>query len=196
MTAGVYPPIGFDPSPAPQATSRGLDLVRPPLDWPSPTNGLPQGAEHMTKANRLSLDLYDQPGHLIRRAQQIALSLFREVIGPDVTPVQYAILRMLQEMPGIDQVTLARQVALDNSTTADIAARLEAKGWIQREILPRRQRKLTLTAAGEAMLSELVPGVHELRKKMFADLEPAEQEEFKRLLRKFVHIHQDSGRES
>lgn len=142
-----------------------------------------------TSADRLSLDLYDQPGHLIRRAQQIALSMFREVLGPDVTPVQYAILRMLQEMPGIDQVTLAKQVALDTSTTADIAARLEAKGWIEREILPRRQRKLSLTAAGEQMLASFVPDVHELRKRMLADLEPAEQEEFKRLLRKFVHIH-------
>ena len=59
-----------------------------------------------------------------------------EALGRDVTPVQYAILRMLQERPGIDQVTLAGEVALDNSTTADICARLEAKGWILREVLP------------------------------------------------------------
>src|SRR5256885_11443528 len=55
----------------------------------------------------------------------------------------------------IDQVTLARLVALDNSTTADIAARLEAKGWVLREILPRRQRRLTLTARSEEHTSEL-----------------------------------------
>ncbi len=137
----------------------------------------------------LSIDLYDQPGHLIRRAQRIAAPLFRDVLGPDVTPVQYAILRMLQEKPGIDQVTLARLVALDNSTTADIAARLEAKGWVLREILPRRQRRLTLTAEGEAMLGGFVPNVHELHNRMLAALEPEEQAEFKRLLRKFVQLH-------
>ncbi|WP_336693083.1 MarR family winged helix-turn-helix transcriptional regulator [Delftia acidovorans] len=137
----------------------------------------------------LSIDLYDQPGHLIRRAQQIAAQLFRDVLGPDVTPVQYAILRMLQEKPGIDQVTLARLVALDNSTTADIAARLEAKGWVLREILPRRQRRLTLTAEGETMLAGFVPNVHELHERMLAALEPQEQTEFKRLLRKFVQLH-------
>lgn len=137
----------------------------------------------------LSIDLYDQPGHLIRRAQQIAAQLFRDVLGPDVTPVQYAILRMLQEKPGIDQVTLARLVALDNSTTADIAARLEAKGWVLREILPRRQRRLTLTAEGETMLAGFVPNVHELHERMLAALEPKEQAEFKRLLRKFVQLH-------
>ena len=48
-------------------------------------------------SDQISLDLYDQPGHLIRRAQQIATQLFRDVLGPDVTPVQYAILRMLLE---------------------------------------------------------------------------------------------------
>ncbi len=141
------------------------------------------------KTDQLSLDLYDQPGHLIRRAQQIALAIFREVIGPEVTPVQYAVMRMLQERPGIDQVTLAKLVALDTSTTADIAVRLEAKGWISRELLPRRQRSLTLSPAGEQMLQQFVPGVHELRERLLADLSPEEQAEFKRILKKFVHIH-------
>jgi len=144
---------------------------------------------HHSASDPLSLDLYDQPGHLIRRAQQIAAQLFRDVLGPDVTPVQYAILRMLQEKPGIDALALARLVALDNSTTADIAARLEAKGWVLREILPRRQRRLTLTAEGETMLAGFVPNVHELHERMLAALEPQEQAEFKRLLRKFVQLH-------
>lgn len=141
----------------------------------------------------LSLDLYDEPGHLIRRAQQVTVSLFRELVGPDVTPVQYAVLRMLYETPGIDQVTLAKLVALDTSTTADIAARLEGKGWIAREMLPRRQRALSLTPAGEAMLMGFVPGVRKLHKKMFTVLDADEQDEFMRLLRKFVQIHSPSG---
>ena len=97
-----------------------------------------------TADNPLSIELYDEPGHLIRRAQQIAVSRFHEVHGRHVTPIQYAILRTLHETPGIDQVTLAQLIALDTSTTADIAARLEAKGWILREVLPRRQRRHSL----------------------------------------------------
>ena len=96
-----------------------------------------------------SIRLHDEPGHLIRRAQQIAVSRFHEVHGRHVTPIQYAILRTLHESPGIDQVTLAQMIALDTSTTADIAARLETKGWILREVLPRRQRRLSLTASGD-----------------------------------------------
>lgn len=137
----------------------------------------------------LSIELYDEPGHLIRRAQQIAVSKFHEVHGRHITPIQYAILRTLYETPGIDQVTLAQLIALDTSTTADIAARLETKGWILREVLPRRQRRLSLTPAGEEVLLELKPGVDVLYHGMMSSLEPAEQQEFMRLLRKFVHLH-------
>jgi DNA-binding MarR family transcriptional regulator len=136
-----------------------------------------------------SIELYDEPGHLIRRAQQIAVSKFHELHGRHVTPIQYAILRTLHETPGIDQVTLAQMIALDTSTTADIATRLEAKGWILREVLPRRQRRLSLTPAGEEVLLELRPGVDVMYRGIMSSLEPAEQKEFMRLLRKFVHLH-------
>lgn len=141
-----------------------------------------------------SIELYDEPGHLIRRAQQIAVSKFHEVHGRHVTPIQYAILRTLHESPGIDQVTLAQLIALDTSTTADIAARLETKGWILREVLPRRQRRLSLTPTGEEILLELMPGVSVHYQGMMSSLEPAEQKEFMRLLRKFVHLHDQQNR--
>lgn len=145
----------------------------------------------MTKASEptSAIGLYDEPGHLIRRAQQIAVSRFHEIHGRHVTPIQYAILRTLHETPGIDQVTLAQLIALDTSTTADIAARLETKGWILRAVLPRRQRSLSLTKAGEDVLLELKPGVGVLYQGVMSNLEPAEQKEFMRLLRKFVNLH-------
>jgi MarR family transcriptional regulator, temperature-dependent positive regulator of motility len=132
------------------------------------------------------LALADEPGHLIRRAQQIAVSTFSDVHGRRVTPVQYAILRTLDHAPGIDQVTLAEMIALDTSTTADIAARLETKGLIIRAMLPRRQRSLSLTPAGQAMLEELRPGVQVMYDAMMAHLTTDEQREFMLLLRKFV----------
>ena len=146
------------------------------------------------KRDSLSIDLYEQPGHLIRRAQQIAVAMFFDALGRDVTPVQYAVLRMLQERPGIDQVTLAREVALDTSTTADIAARLEAKGWILREVLPRRQRRLVLTAAGDAVLARLVPALADMNHGLLSRLDATERAEFMRLLRKFVQTNNDESR--
>lgn len=134
------------------------------------------------------MPVHDEPGHLIRRAQQLAVACFHEVHGRDATPIQYAILRTLQESPGIDQVTLAQKIALDNSSTADIATRLEAKGWILREVMPRRQRSLSLTPAGEEVLQKLQPGIEKVYAAVLKNLEPAEQDTFMRLLHKLVQL--------
>ena len=138
--------------------------------------------------------LYDEPGHLIRRAQQIAVSKFHEVHGRQVTPIQYAVLRTLFESPGVDQVTLAQLIALDTSSTADIATRLEAKGWILREVLPRRQRSLSLTPAGEAVLQGMRSGIEQMYLGMMDSLDGAEQRELMRLLRKFVHFNDQQNK--
>jgi DNA-binding MarR family transcriptional regulator len=134
------------------------------------------------------MPVHEEPGHLIRRAQQLAVARFHEVHGRHATPIQYAILRTLQESPGIDQVTLAQKIALDTSSTADIATRLETKGWIERRVMPRRQRSLSLTAEGEDVLLELQPGIELVYQAVLKNLEPAEQDEFMRLLRKLVQL--------
>ncbi|NML44034.1 MarR family transcriptional regulator [Ramlibacter sp. G-1-2-2] len=141
-------------------------------------------------------DLYEQPGHLIRRAHQIAQGMFDEHVGRDVTPIQYAILRMVHEVPGIDQVGLARRIALDTSTTATAAARLESKGLLERTVVAtnRRQLQLHLTPAGEKLLDGLVRGVHEMRSQLLDSLDPDERELFIALLRKFVHLNNEQSR--
>lgn len=135
-----------------------------------------------------TMPVHDEPGHLIRRAQQLAVARFHDVHGRRATPIQYAILRTLQEHPGIDQVTLAEKIALDTSTAADIATRLETKGWIERKVMPRRQRSLSLTQQGEDVLQELQPGVALVYQAVLKNLAPDEQGEFMRLLRKLVQM--------
>lgn len=108
--------------------------------------------------------------------------------------MQYAVLRALEATPGIDQVTLAEQVALDTSTTADIATRLEAKGWIVRELMARRQRSLRLTQEGQAVLAEMLPRVDPMYERLLATLSPAEQSEFVRLLAKFTGVGPDNSK--
>jgi len=146
--------------------------------------------------NSVFMDLYEQPGHLFRRAQQISTSVFYDILGVEVTPIQYAILRMLHERPGIDQKTLAGLVALDTSTTATTAERLEAKGLIERKlhIVGRRVRLLFLTPEGLALLSSLVSGVRKMQEEIFRTFEPEEKETLMRLLRKFVSENNDRSR--
>ncbi len=144
----------------------------------------------------LSIDVYDQPGHLLRRAHQIAVSMFYTTIGYDVTPIQYAVLRILQDHPGIDQVTLARYCALDTSTAADLAVRLEERGLVKR-MMPmksKRFRLLHLTAEGAALLKKLVPSVYMMNRRLVQPLNREEQKVFLRLLKKFVHLNNGKSR--
>ena len=147
-------------------------------------NGVPPG------------EVYDEPGHLIRRAQQIAVSMFHSTMGNGVTPIQYCVLRVLQEHPGIDQVTLAKFCALDTSTAADLAVRLEERGLVRR-MMPmksKRFRLLHLTPEGTAILKKLVPRSAVLASRLLQALNREEQKVFLNLLKKFVHLNNDESR--
>lgn len=141
-----------------------------------------------------ALELDEQPGHLIRRAQQIAVSVFHRTMGGDITPVQYAILKCLRARPGIDQVTLAQEVALDTSSAALTAARLEAKGWIARERAPQRQRRLLLTAQGQGMLERIDARMPEMQQTLLGGFSAHDSREFLRLLRHFTATHNAMSR--
>jgi MarR family transcriptional regulator, temperature-dependent positive regulator of motility len=148
------------------------------------------------RSERLPIDVYDEPGHLIRRAQQIAVSMFHSTMRNGVTPIQYCVLRVLQDHPGIDQVTLARLCALDTSTAADLAVRLEERGLVRR-MMPmksRRYRVLHITPDGEAMLKRLIPSASVLSRRLLQELDKQEQTIFMRLLRKFVHLNNEQSR--
>ena len=142
------------------------------------------------------MEVYDEPGHLIRRAQQIAVSMFHSTMGHGVTPIQYCVLRVLQSHPGIDQVTLARFCALDTSTAADLAVRLEERGLVRR-MMPmksKRFRLLHLTPEGTDLLSKLVPSSSLLARRLLKALNKDVLKVFMLLLRKFVHLNYKESR--
>jgi MarR family transcriptional regulator, temperature-dependent positive regulator of motility len=142
------------------------------------------------------MEVYDEPGHLIRRAQQIAVSMFHSTMGHGVTPIQYCVLRVLERHPGIDQVTLAKFCALDTSTAADLAVRLEERGLVRR-MMPmksKRFRLLHLTSAGTNLLRKLVPRSKILARRLLEALNNDEQKVFMQLLRKFVHLNNEESR--
>jgi DNA-binding MarR family transcriptional regulator len=154
----------------------------------------PEKAHEVSLAKML--DLYEHPGHLLRRAQQISVSIFYDELGAELTPVQYALLSRLAEHPGIDQVSLAGLAAIDTSTGATVCARLEEKGLLERKVLPhnRRQRALTITVAGQRLLQDLVPGAQRLRQRLLAPLSADEQQQFMQLLTKLVKENNEQSR--
>jgi DNA-binding MarR family transcriptional regulator len=163
-------------------------------------NPLPQNTSVMkkqaTSRQSVSADLYDQPGHLMRRAHQITVSMFQEEVGDFVSPKEFAILRMIHETPDVDQVRLARLIGIDTSSAALTAAKLEKRGLIARTVstVDRRLLSLRLTSEGEKLLDDTVNGVYRMREKLLSPLTPAEQKVFMKLLQKFVHLHNDESR--
>lgn len=142
------------------------------------------------------LDPYEHPGHLLRRAQQISVSIFYDELGDELTPVQYAILSQLALHPGIDQVSLAGLAAIDTSTGATVCARLEEKGLLERRVIPhnRRQRALTITASGTLTLGNMDAGALRLRERLLGPLTPTEQRRFMELLAKLVRENNAQSR--
>jgi len=141
-------------------------------------------------------DFRHAPGHLIRRAHQVAVGIFMEETADfDVTPVQFAILNALIEDPGEDQVTLARKVAFDAATFGSVIGRLEAKGWVRREADEgdRRRKLLWITAEGTQAAESMKRAVRKAQKRILAPLGEAEGRQLMRLLERLVAGY-DPGR--
>ena len=143
-------------------------------------------------------DFAQAPGHLIRRAQQIAVAEFTRVVAEhEVTPVQFAFMNAMLDTPGVDQVTLANRVAFDAATSGSVIGRLEAKGWVRREAdaLDRRRKLLFITPEGARAVQAMTGAVAFAQQNILSPLSAAEQKTFMRLLAKMVAGHEQSGQD-
>ena len=143
----------------------------------------------------IPFDFEHAPGHLVRRAHQLAVALFMEETAAfDVTPVQFAILNALIDIPGEDQVTLATRVAFDAATSGSVIGRLEARGWIRREVDPndKRRKLLWVTAEGEEAVLRMKPGVARVQQRLLAPLSEPDQSQFVNLLAQLVAAHEQA----
>jgi DNA-binding MarR family transcriptional regulator len=142
-------------------------------------------------------DLHGTPGHLIRRAQQIAVALFMEECAElDLTPVQYAALVAVHEHPGIDATRLSALIAFDRSTLGNVLERLETRKLIQRYASPedKRVKLLRLSPAGIAMLARASAPVMRAQQRILAPLKPSDRERLIVLLEQLVELNNEASR--
>ena len=150
---------------------------------PSPTNPLDA--------------LYRRPGFMLRRAHQIAVSLFLEETGElKITTTQFGILHLLKHSPGLDQITVAKLLGLDRSTTGMVLGKLERRGLIGRRVgaRDRRKRTLALTPAGETMLKRLKAPARRVIERQLSAFSPRERARFLDMLEKFTRTFNESTR--
>jgi DNA-binding MarR family transcriptional regulator len=130
-------------------------------------------------------------GHLIRRLHQQSTLVFvqrTQEAGFDVTPIQFAALDAISNQPGMDQATLAEQIAYDRATIGGVIERLEQKGWVRRVVSERdrRARELSLTPEGQRILKALLPVVRDLQDDILPSLTEADRARFLKLARQAV----------
>lgn len=147
----------------------------------------------------MKLEIYDLPGHLVRRLNQASVSIFMDETtkkGFDLTPVQYAALSAIDATPGLDQATVANHIAYDRVTIGGVVDRLVQKELVRRETNPkdRRARNLFLTEKGAETLAEIRPVVRESQTILLEGLTDGERQELVRLLRKASDAVNDRSR--
>lgn len=141
-------------------------------------------------------DLYQMPGHLIRRAQQVATALFAdECAAFGLTSVQYAALFAIEANPRVDATRLSSLVAFDRSTIGDVLERLEAKGWVVRTPSPqdRRVKLVRLSPAGVRLLRQVAPAVRRVQDRLLAPLAPRDRGTIIKLLAQLAEPHNQAA---
>lgn len=145
----------------------------------------------------LLTDVYLAPGHLIRRAQQIAVAIFfEEFEGWDVTPVQYAALIAIRDRPGMDQRTLVNYIAINRSTVGSMSKGLEERKLIYRVTPKENQRikQLFIKPAGERLLDDTRHIIARTQERILAPLSNKDKAVFTELLTRLVSLNNDLSR--
>ena len=141
--------------------------------------------------------IYTKPGYLIRRLQQLAVSVFlEETEGFDTTPIQYGALAAIRAHPGIDQLGLGQAIGLDRTTIAGVVERLESRRLITRRegIADRRTKQLQITPAGQILLARMFPHTERAQARMLAGLSRRERNLFMSLLARLVNANNEVSR--
>ncbi|AKC69142.1 MarR family winged helix-turn-helix transcriptional regulator [Pandoraea oxalativorans] len=140
--------------------------------------------------------LYNKPGFLIRRLQQIGITVFLEETAEfDTTPVQYGALAAIRAYPNIDQLRLAQAIGFDRNTISGVVERLEAKGLVCRSTgTDRRTKLLSLTPEGAALLEQMYPGTERAQARILKGLTEAEKATFIKMLQRVVEANNEISR--
>lgn len=95
-------------------------------------------------------------GHLVRRAQRVYGSLWRDVAGQEITPVQFDAMVVLAGLGVGDQGAWAEQSSLDPATATSLLTRLRHRGLVEHTSheVDRRRKQLHLTDHGERVLDK------------------------------------------
>ena len=142
-------------------------------------------------------ELWDRPGHLIRRLHQIHVALFLEECEEfNLTPVQFGVLTILYDRAVLDQVTIANQLGVDRNTTADVIRRLERRGLLVRSIsLEDKRAKLAcIKTEGRELVDAAKPRMIRAQERLVSAIDNDELSAVMEIMGKLVLSNNEGSR--
>ncbi|OZI37114.1 hypothetical protein CAL29_01400 [Bordetella genomosp. 10] len=184
--AGPLTPSLIQPEAAGAATGPAPDTAKnPPSRAMAPQLSTSMPAQHVERLSQL----YSRPGFLLRRAHQIYVAIFEANFEKlSLSPAQYSVMIALHDLHGVNQGDLAKAIGMNKVTVSQIVQALEARGWITRKKaeIDRRQRTLTLTAAGRRALNQTAKMAEATYAEQMAPLTEPERQHLFALLHRIV----------
>ncbi len=154
-----------------------------------------------TRSDVTGEDVFDlvggMPGHLLRRCQQIAVSIFlQECKEFDLTPLQCAVLAALTQAGPIDQVRLGGLAAVDRTTVSVVVRNLERRGLARREVSDRdrRSKLIQATQDGRELLERAMSAVESAQQRIVSPLTPRERRSLVAILGKLADGNNEHSR--
>jgi len=107
-----------------------------------------------------------------KAAQQVSRRARDKLAPYGITPVQYAVLRVLWEEDGRSGAEIGARLAIDSATTTGVIDRLEAAGLVSRQPDERDRRihRAVLSERGRALQAALDGAMDALNAEIAADM--------------------------
>nr|WP_079035188.1 MarR family winged helix-turn-helix transcriptional regulator [Streptomyces hirsutus] len=143
-------------------------------------------------------ELTHAPGYLARRMYQAYLAAWLHNVDATLTGPQFAVLQITGENPGSDQRSIAALAALDTSTMADVARRLENRGLLSRTPSPAdaRRKLLDLTPEGRATVQAANQRARKLDEELLRPVPPEQRAQVLAYLSTLADHWEQLGQES
>ncbi|MCO5135191.1 MAG: MarR family transcriptional regulator [Phyllobacteriaceae bacterium] len=123
---------------------------------------------------------------MVGKAAQQVTRRARELLAPfGVTPVQYAVLKVLSDAEALSGAEIGKRMVLDSASITGVVDRLESIGLVRRMPNPNDRRALLIAATGEArrILPEMDRQMDRLNEEAAAILKTDENRFFTELRR-------------
>jgi len=127
-------------------------------------------------------------GYQLAQASVATTAVFVQQVGEpfDLRPVEYTILVLVHENPGLSSARLAQMLSVTAPNITVWIDRLVRRGWVERQpsATDRRERRLHATAEGAALAAQATRRLVDGEREAFAHLSVGERAILIELLRK------------